>query len=253
MKIAICFIGTGKHLNFLPNYYDTINQYFIPECKKQFFIFTDGNLNNLPKNVTVFNVDYINSPYDNKDKMFKSIGGLYRFHTIYDKVEYFKDYDWLVYIDADYYCCPQNISYSEFFDDKKKFFGVQHPTFSSEWSRFTGSIPYETNSQSWAYIKPEEYDKIYLQGCLWGGKIPYIFNLIEELKNVTTNDLDNGVIPRAHDESYLNRYRINMIDDFNVLHPCFAKPGLLPNDEFKFIPKMVHSPEYRYSILEVGE
>ena len=42
MKVAICFIGTGKYLNFLPKYYDNIHQYFLPGVEKTILVFTDG-------------------------------------------------------------------------------------------------------------------------------------------------------------------------------------------------------------------
>lgn len=253
MKIAICFIGTGKHLNFFPNYYNTINQYFVPNHEKHFFVFTNGSIDDIPENITVYNVDDVESPYNNGDKMYKSVGGLYRFSTIFEKRKDFEQFDWFVYIDADYYCCAENILYHEFFNEDKLFFGVQHPTFTKEWNKFNGYIPYEKNKNSWAYIKEEEHDGVYLQGCLWGGKIPEVFDLIDELSSHTLEDLSKNVIPKAHDESYLNRYRINKLNDFHVLHPCFAKPGLLPKEEFSFDARMIHSPEYRYKILEVGE
>ena len=40
-KIAINFIGTGNYLKFFPKYYETLMKYFVPECQKDFFVFTD--------------------------------------------------------------------------------------------------------------------------------------------------------------------------------------------------------------------
>ena len=53
-RIAISFIGTGSYFNFFPKYYETIDQYFIPECEKHFFVFTDGELDGeIPDNITL--------------------------------------------------------------------------------------------------------------------------------------------------------------------------------------------------------
>ena len=51
MKVAICFIGTGKYLNFLPKYYENIQEHFLPNTEKTFLVFTDGELNDLPDNI----------------------------------------------------------------------------------------------------------------------------------------------------------------------------------------------------------
>jgi len=250
MKIAICFIGTGKYINLLPNYYNTINQYFIPECEKHFFVFTDGDIEDSPDNMTVYHVDDKVRPYNHDDNMYKSVGGLYRFDTIYDKVEDFKDYDWFVYIDSDYYCCSENISYDEYFNDEKPFFGILHPTFTSYWSKFVGYLPHEKNKNSWAYVDDSEHDDTYVQGCMWGGKVPQVLDMILELKEHTINDLENNIIPRAQDEAYLNRFRLNNLEDFHIVHPSFGKPGNLPDSEFSFKAKMVHCPEYRNEVLK---
>ena len=53
----------------------------------------------------------------------------------------------------------------------------------------------------------------------------------------------------AHDESHLNRYRIENYDDFHILHPSFAKPGNYPDNEFDFSAKMIHSPADKKTIL----
>jgi hypothetical protein len=258
-KIAISFIGTGKYLNFFPKYYETINEYFVPECTKHFFVFTDGDLGeNIPENVTVIesqekfvakSEDY--QPNNWHNLMFNTIGGLSRFDTILKIKDKLSEYDWYVYIDADYYCCPKVINYSEFFNDNKNFFGIQHPTFSSKWKGFNGGdLPFERNPNSLSCVNIEDQlDDVYLQGCIWGGKIPEIFKLINELDLRIKEDLSNNVISRAHDESHLNRYRLDHISKFHVLDPCFAKPGLHLDSEFDFEPRMIHSPANRYEIL----
>tara|TARA_R110000868_G_scaffold50804_1_gene161802 strand:+ start:1771 stop:2628 length:858 start_codon:yes stop_codon:yes gene_type:complete len=257
-KIAINFIGTGNYLKFFPRYYETLMEYFVPECQKDFFVFTDGDLgDNIPDNIKVIssseNIEITKSDYspDNwYNLMYNSIGGLLRFGEIKKIEDQLKDYDWYIYFDADMHCCDQLITYEEFFNDDKSFFGVQHPTYSSHWSKFGGHLPFERDEKSLSCVtEEEEKDDIYLQGCIWGGKIPKIFQLIDELDKRIKKDLENNVMAVAHDESHLNRYRIENYDDFHILHPSFAKPGNYPDNEFDFSEKMIHSPADKKTIL----
>lgn len=257
-KIAINFIGTGNYLKFFPRYYETLMEYFVPECEKDFFVFTDGELgNDIPDNITIidasedFEIDKSHYSSDNwYNLMYNSIGGLRRFGEIKKIEDQLKDYDWYVYFDADMHCCDQLITYEEFFNDDKSFFGVQHPTYSTHWSKFCGHLPFERDEKSLSCVKEnDEIDGVYLQGCIWGGKVPKIFTLIDKLDQKIKKDLENNVMAKAHDESHLNRYRIDNFEDFHVLHPSFAKPGDYPDDEFDFSAKMIHSPADKKIIL----
>jgi hypothetical protein len=262
-KIAISFIGTGKYLNFFPQYYETFMEYFAPECYKHFFVFTDGQFDDdVPENITLIpsqeiieisQSDYSASNWYNL--MYNSIGGLRRFGELLRIKDQLSEYDWYIYFDADMYCCPKTITYEEFFDDEKPFFGVQHPTYSNYWKKH-GSVnrsilPFDRNELSLACVSEEmQKDDVYLQGCVWGGKIPDVFKLIHELDNRVKNDLENNVMAKAHDESHLNRYRMENIEDFHVLSPCFAKPGNYPDYEFTFPEaRIIHSPIDKHKIL----
>jgi len=44
MTVAITFWGTQKYLNFFPNWYDSIEENFLPNIDKKYFLFTDGEL-----------------------------------------------------------------------------------------------------------------------------------------------------------------------------------------------------------------
>ena len=39
-KVAVIFIGTDKYLNFLPEWYKRCEEKFLPDVKKQYFVFT---------------------------------------------------------------------------------------------------------------------------------------------------------------------------------------------------------------------
>ena len=111
-------------------------------------------------------------------------------------------------------------------------------------------FPFERNQKSLSSVQvDEQIDDVYVQGCVWGGKIPSIINMIEELDEQVIQDLKNDIITVAHDESYLNRFRISNINNFHVLSPSFAKPGDFPSNDFSFSARIIHSPEDKQQVL----
>ena len=52
-NVAVIFIGTNKYLDFLPKYYDSCEEHFMPDANKQYFVITDGKLEgNIPDNIS---------------------------------------------------------------------------------------------------------------------------------------------------------------------------------------------------------
>jgi len=253
MKIAIAFIGTGKYLNFLEQYYETFSEKFMPKDEKHFFVFTDGEIEDVPNDITLVEIkedsDINQSDYNPNNwynLMHQSVGGLRRFSIIRMVEDKLKEFDWFVFIDADMYCVE---TIEDFFDDTKKFFGVQHPTFHESWSKNTGIIPHERNNLSVTYVSPDEDDGVYLQGCVWGGKVPEVLDMITKLDNKVKTDIENKILARAHDESHLNRFRLDNKDQFYILHPSFAFPGNIPSEQFSHTPKFIHAPSNKSEIL----
>ena len=141
MKVAISFIGTNKYLNFLPQYYENIEKYFLPKCDKTILAFTDGKLNETPENLKVFSQEHLDWPYIT----------LKRFEIINKAREIISDHDWFVFIDADALVVDQ-IDEDEFFTDKP-LFGVHHPCHFLKMQPHTQSPgAYEQNPKSEAYV-----------------------------------------------------------------------------------------------------
>ena len=51
-KVAVIFIGTDKYLNFLPEWYKRCEEKFLPDVKKQYFVFSDGKIEGMPTNIS---------------------------------------------------------------------------------------------------------------------------------------------------------------------------------------------------------
>ena len=90
-NVAIVFIGTNKYLDFLPRYYEQCEEHLMPDANKQYFIFTDGELDGTPDNMSI---------YPKEHKPWPAIT-LERFHTILEAEEELTKYDWLLFLDAD--------------------------------------------------------------------------------------------------------------------------------------------------------
>ena len=228
MKIAIIFIGTNKYLNFLPTYYENIEKYFLPNSEKTILAFTDGELNETPDNLRVYHQEHLDWPYIT----------LKRFGTIIKARQAIEDHDWLVFLDADTRVVS-TITDEEFLSDKP-YFGVHHPCHALKMQPHT-EYPgaFETNLNSRAGVTEEDDTSMYYQGCLWGGRVPEVLDMIEELDSRVEEDLANDVIAVWHDESQLNKFYSEVKEDVHLLGPQYAYPEVF-KDYCNFEPKIVH-------------
>ena len=227
MKVAIIFIGTGRYINFLPLYYENIHKYFLPKSEKTILAFTDGT-GDFPDDIKVYHQEHLEWPYIT----------LKRFEIINKAKTFIKDFDWCVFIDAD--AIPvSEITEEEFFSDKP-FFGVHHPCHAlgmPPHTEYPGA--FETNSKSRAHVTPDDDTTMYWQGCLWGGKVPAVFDMIDELEKRVNDDLKDDVIAQWHDESQLNKFYIENKKDVHPLGPEYAFPECF-TDHCNFPQKIVH-------------
>lgn len=229
MNVAICFIGTGNYLNFLPNYYENIKKYFLPDCQKTFLVFTDGELNDLPKDIIPYYQEHLEWPYVT----------LKRFEIIWKAKDIIQKNDWFVFIDADALVVDDIIE-DEFFDKSKPFFGVHHPCHFLQMpphNQYPGA--FETNTASVSHITEDDDLSVYYQGCLWGGRVPDVIKMIQDLDDMVNKDLENDVIALWHDESHLNKFFIDNKNNVNTLGSEYAYPEVF-SGYCEFEPKIIH-------------
>ena len=228
MKVAIIFIGTNKYLDFLPTYYENIEKYFLPNSEKTIFAFTDGELDDIPDNIKVYQQEHLDWPYIT----------LKRFEIINKARTDLDNMDWLVFLDADTRVVD-TVTEEEFFSDKP-YFGVHHPCHALKMQPHT-EYPgaFETNTNSRAGVTEEDDTSMYYQGCLWGGRVPEVMDMIEELDSRVEEDLSNDVIAVWHDESQLNKFYSEVKEDVHLLGPEYAYPEVF-QDHCNFEPKIVH-------------
>jgi len=210
-------------------YYKNIEKYFLPNSEKTFLVFTDGELNETPDNVRVYHQEHLDWPYIT----------LKRFEIINKARQTIEECSHLVFIDADA-LVVSDITEEEFFSDKP-LFGVHHPC------HYLGMDPhtkapgaYEQNPKSEAYVDvSKSLPPVYWQGCLWGGKVPEVCAMIDELEARVNRDLENDIVALWHDESQINRYFLERIMDVHTLGSSYAYPECFA-DHCNFDPKIVH-------------
>lgn len=228
MNLSVVFIGTGKYLNFLPKWYESCEKYLVPTVKKQYYVFTDGDLNDPPENMIPYGQEHLSWPYIT----------LLRFDTILRASDYLSKSDWVLFLDADMLLVSE-VTEQDLFTDKK-YIGVHHPC------HFMGMNPhnklpgaFETNTNSLACITDSDDTSIYFQGCLWGGKVPHVIDMMKELQRRTQDDLSRDVIAVWHDESQMNKFFAERREDVHILGPSFAYPEVF-SQYCDFEPKIVH-------------
>lgn len=229
MKSAIIFIGTGKYINFLPKFYENVEKYFLPNSQKTFLVFTDGKLEDSPENIMPYYQEHLEWPYIT----------LTRFEIINKARDEISKNDLLVFLDADTLVVDEVLE-QDFISDKP-LFGVWHPCHNMGMPPHN-KIPgaFETNPLSLAYVNvEEEKPSVYYQGCLWGGKVPTVFKMIDELQNRVNKDLEKNVIAVWHDESHINKYFIENKNLVHTLGPEYAYPEVF-SEYCNFEPKIIH-------------
>jgi hypothetical protein len=228
MKVTVSFIGTGRYLNFLPSWYEKVNENFLPDVKKQILVFTDGE-GDFPEDIKVYHQEHLDWPYIT----------LKRFEILQKAIDEIQNSDWYVFLDADLFPV-EKITTEEFFDNSKPYFGVHHPCHFMKMpphNQYPGS--FDTTPGSSACIEYKDDLSVYYQGCLWGGKGKEVTKLINHLALQVNNDLDKNIIATWHDESHLNKFFSQNRDKVNTLSSQYAYPEVF-SDYCQFDAKMIH-------------
>lgn len=222
MKVAILYICTGEYTVFWREFYTTFEKNFLPNCSKEYFVFTDNEelINENQKNVRMTKHKYMGWPYDT----------LMRFDVFLKVEDEISQFDYTFFFNANM-VCVNTVREDEFLqhhNQKINLIMVEHPGAYRLKPKY---FPYDRNTKSTAYI-PYNQGEFYVMGALNGGKTPVYLELIRALSKSTKIDLQNNIIAKVHDESYLNQYILSR-DDCHILTPayCNAEVYDLPFDK----------------------
>lgn len=230
MKVTIGFIGTGKYLNYLPNYYTNIKKNFLPECHKTFLVFTDGDLDDIPDDMEVYHQEHLDWPFIT----------LNRFEILQEAEKEICNSDYFIFMDADT-LVVDTVTEDEFFGNNEEYYiGVHHPCHYMKMpphDKFPGAFEFDTEST--AAISENDDTSVYFQGCLWGGMTEAAIELMYILEAKIKDDLSKGIIAQWHDESHLNKFYCSRKSHVRVLSPSFAYPEVF-DSYCNFEKKIVH-------------
>lgn len=99
-------------------------------------------------------------------------------------------------------------------DIEPMLYVVQHPGYSGYrrlllLKGLIGFGPFETRRRSRAFVSLPNRLRRYNCGAIWFGPLDIINELVSVLEECVSEDYSNGIEARFHDESHLNRYRID--------------------------------------------
>lgn len=197
MKVGVLYICTGKYIQFWESFYQSCEQYFLPNICKEYIVFTDAD-----EIYSETNMDNIHLVY--QAKLGWPLDTLMRYHMFINEYDRLIKYDYLFFFNAN--ALFMNYVGAEFLPTiEEKLVGVIHPGF---YNRNNTDFTYDRNKQSTAYIPYGKGTHYYCGGV--NGGISEAFLLLSKILSENINkDLERGIIALWHDESHINRYFID--------------------------------------------
>lgn len=231
MKIAILYICTGSYSVFWDAFHNSVNKYFLPQCEKYYFVFTDSQILKGDNRTTFIYKKCEGFPNDS----------LFRFRMFLQIENELEEFDYVFFLNANMLCIDY-ISSEEILPQDKDLLGVISPGYYCKNPR---SFPYERNKLSRAYIPYQKKRKYYyLMGGFNGGKTQAYIKLIKECCDNIESDYRNGIIALYHDESHINKFFFQHENSVKILSPIYGYPEGWKSD---FMPKIIIRDKVIYS------
>ncbi|MDO4284076.1 MAG: hypothetical protein Q4C60_01960 [Eubacteriales bacterium] len=191
MKFAIIYICTGRYSIFWDHFYQTAEQYFLPDAQKEYYVFTEDKkiLEAAQRGVYPHYCKKMGWPYD----------VLQKWEHICGVQDLLSPYDYIVLCNANMeFLRP--ISKSEFGQGEFTVWTSSKDGDESE------NMPFERNANSAAYIPYGTKKEKYLSSRFIVGRAGAFLQMARTLRDWTAEDLRRGVIAVWHDESMENAY-----------------------------------------------
>lgn len=195
-KIAVLYICTGSYSCFFDQFYKSVKKYFLPECDKTFFVWSDRPIRQ-ENDIKYFYKEW--KPWPD--------GTLSRFHTFVSEKDALLDYDYCFYFNANIRIL-QTINNSEFLDFKKPILGAMHMTMqcmpASEKIQYFTENYWSNIPTSKAFIPLEWFEKNidynWIMGGFNGGSIEAYMKLAEQAVEWIDSDRRYNIYPKWSDE-----------------------------------------------------
>lgn len=211
-KIGILYICTGPYVVFWDDFYKTIEDKFLLDYEKHYFVFTDNVDKILPRNDRIHINFLAAQPWP--------LITLLRFHTFLSIRDELEDMDYLMFSNANI-VCDEFVSAEEFLPREEKNEELSFTTHPGYENTRLMDAPYDRNSSCLAYV-PYNCGQRYVIGAMYAGNRQAFLEMSELLRDRINEDLKKGIIARWHDESHVNRYIIGK--NVRILSPSYCYP-----------------------------
>lgn len=220
-RIAILYICVGKYAVFWEDFYLSFEEKFIPDCRKEYFVFTDSAELYDSRNERVHLISQENLGWPGNT--------LFRFRMFLTQWEALEKFDYVFFMNANVQCM-ERIG-REFLPETESLLFVQHPGY---FAVPNYCFPYDRNRKSSAYI-PYVKGKVYVCGGVNGGKSRAFLEMCDVLNKRIESDYAKNIIALWHDESQMNRYILEN-KDYKLLSPAYCYPE---GWDIPFMPKLM--------------
>lgn len=199
-SVGIVTIATGPYANFFAGWYETAKMLFLPDLNRKFYLVTDAE-GYLPycdqEDLTCLQVKH--EPWPNV--------ALRRWEYLLRLQSMLSMHTYTVFMQAN--LRPLRPIRSEQLSPGYKYdglFAVHHCDFKP--GKHKHMYEYERNPDSTACIV-EGQGEVYYQSGFFGGYTEDVLEMCAECYKWTEQDMEKGIVPVWHDESYFNKYLLD--------------------------------------------
>lgn len=212
MKIGILYICTGKYSIFWKDFYLSMEEKFISNAEKHYFVFTDNSEIDFEKdNPNIHRIYQENLGWPGNTLM--------RFDIFLKIEKELINMDYLFFFNANL-LIEKEITEIEFIPTNNyNLLATVHPGF---YNKSRDKFTYEINKNSSAYI-PKNQGAYYFAGGLNGGKTLPFIEAMREMNNNIIIDKQKNIVALWHDESHWNKYLAER-SDVKMISPSYLYP-----------------------------
>jgi len=213
MKIGVLYICTGKYTVFWRDFYLSCEKYFLPETKKEYFVFTDSQ-----------EIDYEIENPNKIHRYYRKFYGwpddtLMRYEMFLNIKEELLKFDYLFFFNSNLEFLRKIEPNEVLPQGNENLVACLHPGYFDKKAKV---FTYERNSNSTAFI-PYNKGKNYFAGGVNGGKSKEFILAMESMITNIKIDLAKSIRAIWLDESHWNRYLLDR-NDFKILTPSYLYP-----------------------------
>ena len=214
--IGIYYIATDTYKCYIKNFIDTISKFRVG--KKKEIIFLVDELQEINDQI---NKDIKIKQYLISDAPWPVIALLKMWYIN----KYKQDFEEVYYFNAN----AQVVNDLPDCEDKLLLTRHTHADH-TQFDGYKFMAIQDDNPNSLSYIGYHDYT--YVQGGFWGGNAKIVYDMCESVSKWVENDLKRCIIPKWHDESYLNKWHTLNLEKCKVIR-AWDYITLIQNKNFK--------------------